>query len=34
MEVAVKKFTHEVEERRYEDFLAEVSNINHLLFKT
>jgi hypothetical protein len=34
MEVAVKKFTHEVEERCYEDFLAEVSNINHLLFKT
>jgi hypothetical protein len=34
MVVAVKKFTHEVEERRYEDFLAEVSNINHLLFKT
>ncbi|XP_034605288.1 L-type lectin-domain containing receptor kinase IX.2 [Setaria viridis] len=33
MEVAVKKFTGEVKERRYEDFLAEVSIINRLRHK-
>ncbi|TVU23652.1 hypothetical protein EJB05_26031, partial [Eragrostis curvula] len=30
MEVAVKKFTQEVEDQRYDDFLAEVSIINRL----
>ncbi|KAK3125490.1 hypothetical protein QOZ80_7BG0605610 [Eleusine coracana subsp. coracana] len=33
MEVAVKKFTQEVEDRRYDDFLAEVSIINRLRHK-
>lgn len=33
MDVAVKKFTQELEERRYEDFLAEVSIINRLRHK-
>ncbi|RLM75655.1 hypothetical protein C2845_PM15G00500 [Panicum miliaceum] len=33
MEVAVKKFTGDVKERRYEDFLAEVSIINRLRHK-
>jgi len=33
IEVAVKKFTREVEEQRYEDFLAEVSIINRLCHK-
>jgi interleukin-1 receptor-associated kinase 1 len=32
-EVAVKKFTQEVEDRRYDDFLAEVSIINRLRHK-
>ncbi|CAO2041731.1 unnamed protein product [Urochloa humidicola] len=33
MEVAVKKFTREIEEQRYVDFLAEVSIINRLRHK-
>ena len=33
IEVAVKKFTREVDEQRYEDFLAEVSIINRLCHK-
>jgi interleukin-1 receptor-associated kinase 1 len=33
MEVAVKKFMREVEDRRYDDFLAEVSIINRLRHK-
>ncbi|XP_066379669.1 L-type lectin-domain containing receptor kinase IX.2-like [Miscanthus floridulus] len=33
MEVAVKKFTRDVEDRRYDDFLAEVSIINRLRHK-
>lgn len=33
MEVAVKKFTRDVEDQRYDDFLAEVSIINRLRHK-
>ncbi|WVZ54365.1 hypothetical protein U9M48_005173 [Paspalum notatum var. saurae] len=33
MEVAVKKFTRDIEDRRYDDFLAEVSIINRLRHK-
>jgi interleukin-1 receptor-associated kinase 1 len=33
MQVAVKKFTRDVEDRRYDDFLAEVSIINRLRHK-
>lgn len=33
MEVAVKKFVRGVEDRRYNDFLAEVSIINRLRHK-
>nr|CAB3490587.1 unnamed protein product [Digitaria exilis]CAB3492272.1 unnamed protein product [Digitaria exilis]CAB3503934.1 unnamed protein product [Digitaria exilis] len=33
MDVAVKKFTQEVEDQRYNDFLAEVSIINRLRHK-
>ena len=33
MEVAVKKFMREVEDRRYNDFLAEVRIINRLRHK-
>ena len=33
MDVAVKKFMREVEDRRYSDFLAEVSIINRLRHK-
>jgi interleukin-1 receptor-associated kinase 1 len=33
MDVAVKRFTREVQNRRYGDFLAEVSIINRLRHK-